>query len=299
MYRQQNPKVSIITVNYNQAAVTCEMLESLRALTWKNTEVLVVDNASAENCDVIKEKYPEVELIKSKTNLGFAGGNNLAIVKATGDYLLLINNDTEVSPGFIEPLLETFARHDKAGVVSPKIVFYYTNNLIQYAGTNKINPLTCRGETVGYMQKNDGRFDSETRTDLSHGACMIFSREVLDKVGIMDDSYFLFYEEYDYCERVKRAGFDIYYNGQSQILHKQSVSVGKASPMKSYFMTRNRIYFSRKNFSGLNRLSAVAYTYMIAIPVNLLRELIQGRWQNSLAIARGAWWNLFHSPQRV
>lgn len=289
-----NPKVSIITVNYNGAAVTCDMLESLRFVTWPNVEVIVVDNASVENCDVIKEKYPEVKLIKSKSNLGFAGGNNLGIKEATGDYILMLNNDTIVSQGFIEPMLNTFAKHPDAGIVSPKIVFYYSENLVQYAGTNKISTLTCRGETVGYMKKNDGSFDYEAKTDLSHGACMMISREALDKVGLLDETYFMFYEEYDYCERIKKGGLKIYYNGFSSILHKQSVTVGKQSPLKAYYMSRNRIYFSRKNFSGVNKVISILYTSFIALPKNTIKELLTGHVENSVAIVRGSLWNLSH-----
>ena len=296
---QKQPKVSIITVNYNQEQVTCDMLQSLRNITWPNVEIFVVDNASARDCSVIKELYPEVNLIKSEVNLGFAGGNNLAIKQATGDYILLLNNDTIVTPNFLEPLLDSFVRHPEAGIVSPKIVFYYSDNLVQYAGTNPISPITCRGETVGYMQKNDARFDVERETHLSHGACMMISRETLNKVGLMDENYFMFYEEYDYCERVRQAGFQIFYNGHSSILHKQSISIGKNSAIKSYYMTRNRLYFSRKNFTGISRLSAVLYNYVIAMPKNALQELLKGRAQNSVAIVKGSIWNLFHKVQRI
>ncbi len=293
------PKVSIITVNFNQEEVTCAMLESLRHITWPNTEIFVVDNASANNCDIIKQRYPEINLIKSETNLGFAGGNNLAIRQATGNYILLLNNDTIVTPGFIEPMLDSFARNTDAGIVSPKIVFYYSEGLVQYAGTNPISTLTCRGETIGYKQKDNLDFNTEYPTHLSHGACMMISRKVIETAGLLDESYFMYYEEYDYCERVKKAGFSIYYNGNSTILHKQSVSVGVNSPFKTYYMTRNRIYFSRKNFSGISRISAVAYNYIIALPKNVLKELVQGRWPNSVAIVKGCWWNLFNKVQRI
>jgi GT2 family glycosyltransferase len=293
------PKISIVTVNFNQEEVTCDMLKSLRHITWPNIEVFVVDNASVRDCSVIKARYPEVKLIKSLVNLGFAGGNNLAINEATGDYILLLNNDTIVTPGFIEPLMDTFERNPDAGIVSPKIVFYYSDNLVQYAGTNPISNITCRGETIGYMQKDNTRFDVEYPTHLSHGACMMFGRAVLDKVGLMDENYFMFYEEYDYCERVRKAGFGIYYNGHSSILHKQSISIGKNSAVKSYYMTRNRLYFSRKNFTGASKLLAVLYNYAIALPKNALQELLKGRVENSVAIVKGSFWNLFHKVQRI
>jgi GT2 family glycosyltransferase len=291
---QNLPKVSIITVNYNGEEVTCDMLESLRFVSYPNVEVIVVDNASARDCSVIAERFPEVKLIRSKKNLGFAGGNNLGIKEATGDYILMLNNDTIVPTTFLEPMVETFLKNKNVGIVSPKIIFYYSEGLVQYAGTGKISRLTCRGATNGYMQKDNGQFNYEASTELSHGACMMISREAINKVGLLDETYFMFYEEYDYCERVKQAGFEIFYNGKSYILHKQSITVGKNSPLKSYYMFRSRIYFMRKNFTGISKALSVLYVVAIAMPKNFLSELFKGRMANSSAIFRGTLWNLSH-----
>jgi GT2 family glycosyltransferase len=165
---------------------------------------------------------------------------------------------------------------------------------VQYAGTGKISTLTCRGNTTGYMQKDEGQFNYQAPTELSHGACMMISRQAINKVGLLDETYFMFYEEYDYCERIKQAGFQIYYNGNSYILHKQSVTVGKNSPLKSYYMFRNRIYFSRKNFKGISKALSVLYTFTVAMPKNFFAELLKGRTENSAAILRGSLWNLSH-----
>ena len=288
------PRVSIITVNYNGEDVTCDMLESLRYVTYPNVEVIVVDNASPRDCSIIAERFPEVKLIRSQKNLGFAGGNNLGIKQATGDYILMLNNDTIVPPSFLEPMLETFAKNKNVGIVSPKIIFYYSDGLVQYAGTGKISTLTCRGKTNGSMQKDNGQFNYEAATELSHGACMMISREAINRVGLLDETYFMFYEEYDYCERIKKAGFDIFYNGKSYILHKQSMAIGKNSALKSYYMFRNRIYFSRKNFTGISKLLSVLYTFTVALPKNFISELVKGRSENSAAILRGSLWNLNH-----
>ncbi len=287
----KQPRVTIISVNYNQVDVTCEMLASLRSITYKNVEVIVVDNASLEDFTRIEKEFPEVKLIRSKTNLGFAGGNNLGIRAATGDYFLLLNNDTIVTPGFIEPLIDTFEQHQNAGIVSPKIIFYYSEQLIQYAGTTEISPITCRGETIGFMKKDNTSFNVEYKTNLAHGACMMISKKAIEKSGMMDESYFMYYEEFDFCERVKRMGYEIYYNGKSSILHKQSVTTGINSPFKTYYMTRNRIYFSRKNFTGFNKAISISFLFLLALPKNFMIELYKGRWKNSMAIIKGTSWN--------
>jgi GT2 family glycosyltransferase len=137
------PLVSVISINYNQARVTCDMVASLRRITYPNLEIIVVDNASpSDNPDIIKEEFPEVNLIKSAQNLGFAGGNNLGIAQAKGEYLLFLNNDTEVEPDFLEPLVELFENNPKAGIASPKIKYFDGEHLIQYAGSRGINPWT-------------------------------------------------------------------------------------------------------------------------------------------------------------
>jgi hypothetical protein len=273
------------------------MLQSLRAITWKNIEVIVVDNASEKDYSIIKERFPEIKLIESPTNLGFAGGNNLAIKVCTGDYILLLNNDTVVTPNFIEPLVETFQQNRNTGIVSPKIVFYYSDDIIQYAGTNQISALTCRGKTNGYGQKNSSSYDVVTPTHLAHGACMMMSRELIKKIGVLDEHYFMYYEEYDFCERTIKAGYQIFYNGYSSILHKQSVSIGTLSPLKAYYMTRSRIYFVRKNYSGINKPIALLYNFMLAVPKNVFMEILHGRYTNAGAILKGAFWHCVHDVQ--
>lgn len=282
------PKVSLITVNYNQAKVTAELLQSLRTCAYNNLEIFVVDNASAEDCSWLKISFPEINLIKSARNLGFAGGNNLALKAATGDYLMLINNDTEVTPGFLEPILQTFQTRTQAGIVSPKLIFYHSQNLIQYAGIGEINPYTCRGKTRGYLQTDNGQFDEEKEVSLAHGACMVISRKLYNAIGGLYEDYFLFYEEFDYCEQAKKAGFAVYYTGFSKIYHKESTSVGKESPLKVYYMSRSRVIFILRNISGLAKFLALAFYFLFALPKNTLTDLVSGRWLNAQNRLKGS-----------
>lgn len=281
------PKVSIILVNYNQPEVTYECLKSIKTLEYPNYEVWVVDNDSKIEKRIDPLLFQDVNYIQSDTNLGFSGGNNLAIKRCSGDYILLLNNDTEVEAKLLNILLDTFQKHPEAGIVSPKIVFYQTNT-IQYAGTGAINPLTCRGKTIGYKETDLGQFDQIHKTDLSHGACMMIKREVIEKIGLLSEEYFLYYEEYDFCEMAKKAGFEIYFNGLTKIFHKESTSVGKLSPLKSYYMSKNRVLFAKRNFKGWQKVSSMAYYYLLALPKNVLVETLRGRYNNSRASLRGA-----------
>ena len=236
------PLVSIITINYNESDVTLDLLHSIRKLSYSNYEVIVVDNASPnDNPDRIKENFPEVNLIKSQENLGFAGGNNLGVKQAKGEYLLFINNDTIVPTDFIQPLVETLQNDDKIGMVSPKIKFHWDPTLIQYAGYTPMNKWTIRNNSIGYHQKDNGDFDEPKETQSIHGAAMMVPKSVVEEVGMMTEIYFLYYEEHDWAEMVKRAGFKIFYQPKSYILHKESISTGKFSPLKTYYISRNRI----------------------------------------------------------
>ncbi|WP_350284722.1 glycosyltransferase family 2 protein [uncultured Croceitalea sp.] len=290
------PLVSIITINYNESAVTLDMLKSLQGLTYSNVEVIVVDNASPiDDPDVIKEQFPKVKLIKSKKNLGFAGGNNLGVKEARGDYLLFINNDTIVPKGFIEPLVKTFAQDTTIGMVSPKIKFHWDPTLIQYAGYTRMNQWTIRNNSIGYRQKDDGRYDVACETESIHGAAMMVPKHVVETVGMMTEIYFLYYEEHDWAEMIKRAGYKIYYQPKSYILHKESLSTGKFSPLKTYYIARNRIVFARRNFKPLQLFVSLLFQTFISIPKNTITFLLKRQFEHLRAFWRAIFWNVSHN----
>ncbi|MGC6431540.1 MAG: glycosyltransferase family 2 protein [Jejuia sp.] len=285
------PMVSIVSVNYDQPEVTCEMLESLRSATYPNFETFVVDNASPNKCpNIIKEKYPEINLIISTKNLGFAGGNNIALKQAKGDYILLLNNDTEVKPDFLESLVELMETKKDIGIVSSKILYYYEDNVIQYAGASPINHITSRNRFYGHNEKDHGQFNEITETCYPHGACMMIRKSVLEELGLLYEGYFLYYEELDFAERVKQAGYKIYYQPNSSILHKESISTGKNSPLKTYYMNRNRVLFLRRNIKGITFFLAMIYFHLVALPKNTIKYLFQRKHLSSLY--RGVLWNI-------
>lgn len=289
------PLVSIISINYNQAQVTCEMVASLRQVTYPNLEILVVDNASpTDDPSSIAEQYPEVKLIRSAKNLGYAGGNNLGIREAKGKYLLFLNNDTEVAPGFIEPLVELFEQNPEAGIASPKIIFHGSDNVIQYAGSRGINPWTGRSVTIGQLEQDLGQYNTSTGTELADGAAMMVPRAVIDEVGLMPEVYFLYYEELDWCEMIKRWGFTCHYVADSTIYHKESMSVGKSSVLKTYYMNRNRLLFIRRNFQGWSLWTSVGIFLLAAIPKKAASCFYRLEWSHLRALGRGIWWNLQH-----
>lgn len=286
-----SPLVSIISVVYNQTRVTIEMLASLRKVTYPNFEIIIVDNNSAEDPRIIEEKFPEVKLIRSSSNLGFAGGNNLGIAQASGEYLLFLNNDTEVEPGFIEPLVHLFQHNKDAGIASPKIIYHGTDNLIQYAGSTGINSWTGRSITIGNQEKDSGQYNTSYPTQLADGAAMMVPMRVIRQVGLMPDLYFLYYEELDWCERIKKTGFTCHYVGHSVIFHKESVSVGKSSVLKTYYMNRNRLLFIRRNMTGWHLWTSSLVFLLLAVPKNSLKFSLHRDWKHVRAIGRSLLWH--------
>lgn len=286
------PLVSIITVNYKQADVTIALLESLKRITYQNLEVLVVDNASGSNdAAKIAEAEPWVQVIASNENLGFAGGNNLGILQSKGALLLFLNNDIEVPVDFLEPLVAVM-QEDKVGMASPKIRFYYHPDTIQYAGSTPLNYLTMRNQAIGYAEVDKGQYNIPRETAFAHGAAMITSREVINRVGEMFEGYFLYYEELDWCERIKKAGYRIMYVPESVVFHKESVSTGKQSPLKTYYLNRNRLLFLRRNTSGVTRVAGVAYFLGVAVPKRIITTLVYREPNHRKALVRSILWHL-------
>lgn len=290
-----DPLISIITINYNQTQYTLELLESLRKTSYSNLEIIVVDNASRENPrEEITQKFPEVNVIVSDVNLGFAGGNNLGIKAAKGDYLFFLNNDTEVDVNTFQPLIQAFQNHMDAGMVSPKILYYNSDETIQYVGCSRINPYTGRNHREGFKEKDRGQFDTLRVTDLAHGAAMMVPRAVIERVGMMPELFFLYYEELDWCESIKNAGYKIYVVPQSKIYHKESMSVGKNSTLKTYYMTRNRLLFMRRHTSGVTKISWMLFFVFFSIPKNSLTYVVRRETEHLKAFWRGFFWNITH-----
>lgn len=292
------PLISIITINYKQAEVTNQLLESLQKLTWPDFEIIIVDNNSgAEDVAKINTKHSNIRLIINSGNLGFAGGNNIGIKASRGDYILLLNNDTEVAPGFLEPMVELFKKHNDIGAVSPKIKYFHHPDKIQYAGFTKINPFTLRMKGIGFGETDRGQYEITMKTEFAHGCAMMVPRKVIEQIGLMPEEYFLYYEEHDWSTTIKRAGYKIFYQPESVIFHKESISVKKDSPLKTYFINRNRILYMRRNFNSFKQLVSGIFILLISVPKNLLMFLIKSEYEHLQAYCDAISWNFTHKTK--
>lgn len=279
--------ISIITVNYNGFNDTCELIDTL-PLNDDSLEVIVIDNASEKNeALLIEARYPNVKAIRSNTNLGFAGGNNLGINAATGKYLFFINNDTIIKDFIINVLINRLESSSKIGMVCPKIRFAWEDNPIQFAGYTKLSRITLRNKSIGFGEKDMGQHNTPHPTPYAHGAAMLVKREALEKVGKMPECYFLYYEEYDWSIMFRRAGYEIWYEPLFTIYHKESKSTGQNSPLKTYYITRNRLLLARRNEKTY--IKYIIYCYLIGIVAlrDILKYSISGKFKLVAATTKG------------
>ena len=281
--------LSIITINYNGLKDTCELLDTL-PLEDDSIEVIVVDNASKEDeATQIEQRYSQVKVIHSKENLGFAGGNNLGIQAAQGKYLFFLNNDTILrhQTSDIRHLVNRLESSSKIGAVCPKIRFAWGNNPIQYAGYTPLSKITLRNSAIGCGEEDHGQYDTPHPTPYAHGAAMMVKREVIDKAGLMPDCFFLYYEELDWSMMIRSAGYDIWYEPACTIFHKESQSTGQNSPLRTYYITRNRLIFAKRNIARPHRY--LTYLYLIgAVAIrDLLKYLLQLRPNLAKATLKG------------
>lgn len=278
--------ISIITINYNGLKDTCELIETIPSND--NLEVIVVDNASQkQEADIISQKFPHVKVIKSDKNLGFAGGNNLGIKAAQGRYLFLINNDTIFKEFNIQALIHRAESSDKIGVVCPKIRFAWEPQPIQFTGYTELSKITIRNRAIGFGEEDHGQYNTAQPTPYAHGAAMFIKREAIEKVGLMPECYFLYYEELDWSMMFTRADYQIWYEPKCTIYHKESQATGQNSPLRTYYITRNRLLLVRRNWKGLSKYLSYCYLTGLVAPKDILKFTLQGRMDLVKAVIKG------------
>ncbi len=277
----QECELSIITVNYNGIKDTCELIDSITFTD--DMEVIVVDNASTEDeAALISQRFSQVKTIRSNKNLGFAGGNNLGIKSSKGKYLLLINNDTYLKEFNIQALIDRAESSPQIAIVCPKIRFAWDNNPIQFAGYTPLSEITVRNHAIGFGEEDLGQYNTPHPTPYAHGAAMLIKREAMEKVGLMPECYFLYYEEIDWSMMFTRSGYEIWYEPACAIYHKESQSTGQSSPLRTYYITRNRLFLVKRNWRYIYKY--LAYIYLVGLVA--LRDIIKYLFQGNYSFAK-------------
>lgn len=241
------PRVSIIVLNWNGLEETSSCLESLSKQDYPACSIVVVDNGSVDSSPgVIRERFPGITLIENGVNLGFTGGNNAGLrlaLERSADYALLLNNDTEAAPDFLRLLVEAIEAEPKIGIAGPTIYYYEQPERIWSAG-GAIDWRRGSTRMVGLNEQEAGQFGSQPReVDFVTGCALLARRSVLEQVGLLDERFFAYYEDTEWCVRARRAGFKIVHVPRAKLWHKIPLDARDSSPSVHYYMTRNRLLF--------------------------------------------------------
>ena len=249
----ENPLVSVIVLNYNAGELLLNCIESVKKSTYKNLEIIVVDNISTDKSqETCKEKYSDIKLIQNDENFGYCEGNNIGIREAKGDYIIILNPDTIVEPNWIEELISAYNAFGE-GLYQPKILSLDKPDILQSTG----NMLHIFG--FGFA-KGKGKNDNHMAADIekigyASGTCLFTSKKVLDKIGLLDSFLFLYHDDLDLGWRAAQLGVNSFYVPKSIIYHAESYAL-KWSAKKFYWLERNRKYcllthYSKKTYAKM------------------------------------------------
>jgi hypothetical protein len=285
-------KIAIILVNYNGKKYNKACIESLLACTDSHEKkIYVVDNASTDDSmQMLGEQYGEnrqVELITLDDNYGFSYANNVGIERALeqgAEYVLLLNNDTEVKPDIFDNLLQCAERHP-ASMIAPKIFYSDRRNVIWSAGGG-VSPIVRKVSHTGLNRIDRGQFDTEREIGFATGCALLLPRAVIEQAGMLDERFFLYYEDTEYCFRLQKLGISIYYCPTAVLYHKVGASSkGADSPLCAYYIARNWLLCSRTHLGG--RFPVFLAYYVINRLVCCLLWVLRGKWPLVQATRRG------------
>jgi GT2 family glycosyltransferase len=256
------PRVSVIVLNWNGRELLVPCLESVRAQTRVgDIEVLVVDNGSEDgSADLVRERFPEVELICNASNRGFCEGNNVAMRVARGEFILLLNNDAELAADFVERVLEAADANPEFAMFAARVRMYDRPEVFDSTGLLVYPDGICRSR--GWLEKDMGQYDEREEVLGPNGCAAVYSRAMLDDVGLFDEGYFAYLEDLDLAMRGQLRGWRCLYLPEAVALHKKSMTSGYHSAFKAYHVERNRIWNAMRLFPL--RLLALSPAYTIA-----------------------------------
>lgn len=237
-------KVGIVIVNYNGEKFQNDCIASLKKMSCQDYEIIVVDSGSTDNSvRLLREEYPEVHILEQKENVGVAVGNNMGIdysINLGTEYTLLMNNDVELDKEMLTIML---TNADDKNVVVPKIYYYNPSNLLWFAG-GRMNWKKATGEHIGLKEKEEGQYDRIKNIDYAPTCSMLIHNSILKKIGKIDESTFMYFDDTDLCVRITDSGYNIKYVPKAKMWHKvSSSSGGEKSKYFVYYNTRNHLYF--------------------------------------------------------
>jgi GT2 family glycosyltransferase len=240
-----HPYVGVIVLCHNGVDMTLDCLATLNRQDYRLLEVIVVDNDSQDGTvEAVQSQYPQVQIISTHANLGYASGNNLGIQAALErglDLCFLVNNDTRLFPSCVSTLVNTIENHPAVGIVGPMVHTCANPGRISSAG-GRINWRFANAENVGAGEKDHAQYPARP-VDFINGCGIMVTREAIQRAGLLDPKFFMYWEEIDWCTRVYKAGFEILFEPKARMQHKATLLDNELNPTTIYYITRNRLLF--------------------------------------------------------
>ncbi len=292
-------RVSIIIPHFNGIEILDACLRSLEQTTYPDIEIILVDNASSDDSvKHVRQHFQQVRIIQNEKNLGFAGGSNRGLEQATGDYLLVLNNDTTHDPGWIEPLVKALDDDPQAAAVQPKILSAQHPECFDYAGgaggmLDMLGFPFALGRIFTTLEEDKGQYDDPREIFWASGTALLFRKSALDEVGMFDEDFFAHMEEIDLCWRLQNAGWKIVNAPDARILHHSGWTLPPDRYLKKYLNHRNNLIMMMKNYP----FAYLAFTLPARIAlegVAIVFSALIGDWKRIGAILHAFAWNLLH-----
>lgn len=219
----KSPKVSIIVVNFNGGQKTLDCLECLKKLDYPNYEVFVIDNGSNDGTEKSILSYKEFEFIFNKENLGLTKAMNIGIKNSSGEYILMIDQDAIIEKDFLKKMMQVILKNEKFGAVFPKVYFFNHPNVFNHCGST-ISSITGKTKVRGFNEEDVGKFEKQVEVDYAPGTTLLLRRDALEKVGLMDEDYFVYYADADLCFKLRKAGYKIIYTPTTKSWHNSNMA---------------------------------------------------------------------------
>ncbi len=288
---KKQPLVAVVILNWNGRKFLEDFLPSVVASTYPNLNVVMADNGSTDDSIAFtKQHYPNVEIVVNEENYGFAGGYNEALKKVEADYYVLLNSDVEVSPNWIEPLIEKLESDPLIAACQPKVKAYHNKDYFEYAGAaggfiDAYGYPFCRGRIFDTCELDEGQYEHSTEIFWATGAALCMRAELYHQMGGLDADFFAHMEEIDLCWRIKNAGYQIHYCPESVVYHVGGGTLQKENPRKTYLNFRNNLTMYIKNASTTDLLFRLPIRYALDV-VAAYRFLLGGKRKDYWAVAR-------------
>jgi GT2 family glycosyltransferase len=301
---EKAPKVSIIILNWNTKHFLEKFLSPLLQTDYPNFEVIVADNGSKDgSTDLIEEKFKNVKLVKFDKNYGFAGGYNRSFKFADGKYIVLLNSDVEVTPNWLNPIINFMEENPDVFACQPKILSFYERNKFEYAGAcggfiDVFGYPFCRGRIFDFCEEDKGQYDDAIQVFWATGACLVVRKELLKEIGFLDEDFFAHMEEIDLCWRANLNGYKIFCLPRSIVYHVGGGTLPKINPWKTFLNHRNSLIMLEKNLDT-PKLFLIIPIRLILDLVTAFTYLVKGDIKNFIAVLKAIFVFLFFQPKWI